>query len=72
MSERKNRHYILNQNGILQPFFGSNKYGKDRNIGTSFLKESDNHLFFSMNVGINPSYSPTQYTNELVYFDKKI
>lgn len=71
MSERKNRHYILNQNGILQPFFGPNKYGKDRNIGTSFLKESDNHLFFSMNVGINPSYSPTQYTNELVYFDKK-
>ncbi|WP_245233451.1 hypothetical protein [Paenibacillus maysiensis] len=71
MSERKNRHYILNQNGILQPFFGSNKYGKDRNIGTSFLKESDNHVFFSMNVGINPSYSPTQYTNELVYFDKK-
>ncbi|WP_244188465.1 hypothetical protein [Paenibacillus kribbensis] len=71
MSERKNRHYILNQNGILQPFFGPNKYGKDRNIGTSFLKESDNHLFFSMNVGINPGYSPTQYTNELVYFDKE-
>ncbi|MGW9529730.1 hypothetical protein ACWHAM_18635 [Paenibacillus terrae] len=66
-SERQNRHYILDKSGIIRSFFGPSKYDQDRAIGTSFVKSSGEYLFFSMNVGNNPQYSPKVYSNELVY-----
>ncbi|MGO4733958.1 hypothetical protein [Paenibacillus sp. 2KB_22] len=69
MSERKNRHYILSQDGEVNLLFGPEKYEKDRNIGSAFSRSSEKHMFFSMNVGINPEYSPDEYLSELVYFD---
>lgn len=69
MSERKNRHYILNEAGEVNVFFGPEKYEKDRNIGSAFSRSNEKYMFYSMNVGINPEYSPNEYMSELVYFD---
>lgn len=69
MSERKNRHYILDPKGNVESFFGPNNYEKDGNIGTSFLNRSENYLLYSMNIGVNPKYSPDSYSSEFVYLD---
>ncbi|MDQ0494585.1 hypothetical protein [Paenibacillus brasilensis] len=66
-SERQNRHYVMDNYGNIYSFFGPAKYNKDRAIGTSFIKSSGDYLFFTMNVGTNPQYSPKVYSNELVY-----
>jgi hypothetical protein len=66
-SERKNRHYIMDRSGKVKSFFGPSNYEEDRIIGSSFVKSNEKYLFFSMNVGINPDYSPKEYSNELIY-----
>lgn len=69
-SERQNRHYIWDQTEGISTFFGPTKYDEDIGIGSSFAKSSNEYLFFSMNVGTNPKFSPNEYSNELVYLQR--
>jgi len=70
-SERQNHHFKLTKTGEIISFYGPAIYDKDRAIGTSFIRRSNDYMFYSMNMGLHPKYSPDRYSNELVYWNDK-
>ncbi|WP_028596535.1 hypothetical protein [Paenibacillus assamensis] len=72
LSERSNRNYSFQSSGEIYSFFGLPEiYGTDRGLGYTFIRADADYMFLSLNIGSHPDFSPDQYSNALIYWNKE-